>query len=595
MLRAAWGEGQRGAVRRIAADRALKIVEHGPLAIAGDVLDVAGAGDILCVFVGRLPGIEPGKCAEHVLDRYARHGLAVLAQLHGAYTTFISDGTRAWAARDRLGAFTLSYKSDDGDVAIGEHEADVLELLLTTPAPDRMAVVQWLDRRTLPQGRSLFAGLRRLRTGHLLELTGRGAITREYWQPTYRGVDRGSREDLADALRDETFGAIARAGAGASTVGLRLSGGLDSACLAAGLAHCGEPSVQALAATFPLDPEADESALIAATARFSGLSLTTVPFRGGDVLGPALRHLRRWRVPPWSANLLVWEPLWAVARDLGVDVLLDGEGGDETFGAAKYLISDRLRAGRPGQAWRLSGSLPAMGVPMPWRTQVRVFRAVGLSGALPPRLQAARRRRRPQEHLVSRLVRPADVPSLVDQDDPWSFKRRPGPVWWRDVVATSMDVKDALDVNGFFRRQAADAGFDQRHPFLHDVGLLERILQTPPGATFDVTRDRALLRDALVGYVAEEIRTRHTKSHFTTISLSRMLGEDGERLATALRRPDAPVREYVDGRGLEMLVNPWPPDARAATARSIQLLSVGLINLWLLLLGDDADAGKIRP
>ncbi len=522
----------------------------------------------------------------------------MLSELHGAYVAFISAGARAWALRDRLGAYTLSYSSDGGDVALGEHDADVLELLPATPNPDRLAVVQWLDRRTLPAGRSLFAGVRRLPTGHLLELTSRGAVTREYWKPTFDGVDRAPRDDLAAALRDETFGAVDRARFGAHNVGVRLSGGLDSACIAAGLAQSKEPSAQAFAVTFPVDHEIDESALIAAAARFSGLPLNTVPFRDSDLLDPLLRHLRRWRVPPWSPNLLVWEQLWAVARDMGIDVMIDGEGGDETFGAQKYLISDRLRAGRLVQAWRLTGSLPEWGDPVPWRIRLRVLRAIGLSGALPPRLQGARRRRRPREHLVSRLVRTADVQDLVAQDDPWSFKRRSGPLWWRDMVASSMDAKDAMDVSGFFRRQGADAGFEQRHPFLHDVGLFERILRTPPDTAFDATRDRALLRDALAGYVAEEIRTRHAKSHFTPISVSRLSGDDGQRLAAALRKPDAPVREYVDSSGLELLIDPWPPEPKALNARSIQLLTVGMVNCWLLLLQDSdhhAGAGDVLP
>lgn len=597
MLHATWGELRKGALLRLAADRGLPIVEHGPLAVVGEELAVADRDGIRCIFEGRLIGVDPQACARELLDRYTRHGLASLSQLHGAYVAFVCDGEHAWVVRDRLGARTLSYSATGGDVALGGHDADVLELLPATPAPDRMAVVQWIEHFALPAGRSLFSGLRRLPAGYRLDLSARYAIERVYWQPSYEGVDQCNRGDLASALRDETFNAISRARDGARAPGLFLSGGLDSACVAAGLAHRGGVPTRALAITFPHDPDVDERTLIETTARFSGLPLTQVPFLDGEVLTSSLRHLQRWKVPPPSPMTFVWERVWALAREMGVDVVLDGQGGDEAFGAlaSKYVISDRLRAGRLGQAWRLSGSLPGpeWGTRMPLSVRLGVLRTIGLSGALPSRLQAVRRRRLPRERVVSRLVRSEDVQGLVAQYDPWSFKRRRGPLWWRATVAMFMDSPDAMDANGFLQRAAAGAGIERRSPFLHDVRLFERLLRTPPETGFDVARDRPLLRDALAGHVAEEIRTRHVKLLFNSIVVSRLLGEEGRRLVGELGRPDAPVREYVDGPGLEKLLDLRRSPSRDANVQSSLLFAVGLVNSWLMLLeGRRCGAGE---
>jgi asparagine synthase (glutamine-hydrolysing) len=545
------------------------------------------------VFVGRLAGGRPGAFAQQIVDCHAREGLKALTNLHGDYVAFISDGARAWVVRDRLGAHTLSFAARDRWTALGEHDIDVLELLPATPVPDRMAVVQWIERRTLPEGRSLFAGVSHLQAGRMLELSAHGTTVRTYWQPKYGEVDKGTRTELATALREEAFAAVARAREGARNPGLRLSGGLDSACVGAGLARAGGSPAHALAVTFPDDPAADESALIRASAQFSGLQLSAIPFRHADLLGPMLSHLERWRVPPPTPNLVMSEPLAALARELGVDVLLDGEAGDEMFGASKYLVGDFLRAGRLTGAWRLSGSLPGAGEHVPWRLRLWALRAIGVSGALPLQVQAWRRQRRPREHLVSHLVRDHDVDALMAEDDPWRFKRRDGPLWWRHKVASFVDVFDAMDVNGFSRRQATDGGVDQRHPFLHDVGLLERVLRTPPETAFESIRDRPLLRDALAGHIAEEVRTRHAKSHFTGVSVSPLAGAEGQRLATELALSDAPVREYVSDSGLKSLLSPAPSTPAAAAAWSGQLTTVGLINRWLLLL--DAPLEWPRP
>lgn len=57
-----------------------------------------------------------------------------------------------------------------------------------------------------------------------------------YWQPRYEGVASGSRQEIAEHLRSAAFAAVERAAEGARRPAVSLSGGLDSACVAAGLA-----------------------------------------------------------------------------------------------------------------------------------------------------------------------------------------------------------------------------------------------------------------------------------------------------------------------------------------------------------------------
>ncbi len=583
MLRACWGERRLAALRALAARRGLELVEHGRLAVAGDALTVARQDELCAVFSGRLAGSEPAGAARTIVEAFAREGLAALARQHGAYVVLVSDGRSAWAVRDRLGACTISYCSLGADVVLGEHDADVLELLASTPAPDRTAVVRWIDRRSLAAGGSLFSGLRRLRTGQALELGVGAAVERTYWQPVYRGVSAGPRSELAGALREEAFAAVARAGEHSRAPAVQLSGGLDSACVGAGLARLSASPARALANTFPADADVDESPLIEASARFSGLALTRLEFRDGDLLAPVWRHLERWKVPSPSPNMFIWGPLYGLARELGIDVILDGEGGDEAFGVARYLIADRLRAARLASAWRLCAALPGTGG-LPARSRLAVLRAIGVSGALPARVQAARRALRPRTGLVSALVRDADVDALVGADDAGQFKRRSGPIWWRHMVATLLDERDELDINGHLQRVAAEEQLERRHPLMHDAGLIELILRIPPESGFDPNRDRPLLRDALAGHIAEDVRTRYAKSFFTTLSTARMRGLAGDALRSELAHPGAPVREYVDARGLEQLLGPWPSREHAVNVRSQELFTVGVINRWLALL-----------
>jgi asparagine synthetase B (glutamine-hydrolysing) len=217
-------------------------------------------------------------------------------------------------------------------------------------------------------------------------LSGDAVTVERYWSPRYEGTVTGSREEIAERLRAEAFAAVERAAPG-ERVGMRLSGGLDSACVAAGLAaRRSEPGALALAAVFPGREETDERGLVEATAAHAGLKLELVSFDGpAPVLAPALAHIERWRLPPGSPNLYVWEPVATLARKRGLSAMLDGEGGDELFGLAPYLIADALRRGRLAEAWSLTGGIPGIGEHPDPRVRLRALRVFGVGGLVPAR------------------------------------------------------------------------------------------------------------------------------------------------------------------------------------------------------------------
>ncbi len=103
------------------------------------------------------------------------------------------------------------------------------------------------------------------------------------------------------------------------------------------------------------------------------------------------------------------------------------------------------------------------------------------------------------------------------------------------------------------RRESTDERIDRRHPFLFDLELLLTALADPPEMQFDPVRDRALLRDGLLGHIPEAVRTRHAKSFFTDL-LPAGLAADGALLAAGPARADAPVRAFVRGEPLEALL-----------------------------------------
>jgi asparagine synthase (glutamine-hydrolysing) len=334
----------------------------------------------------------------------------------------------------------------------------------------------------------------------------------------------------------------------------------------------------ALSATFPDSPETDERPLIEAVAGKLGMASEQVSFAAPySVLAPALDHVQRWRLPAVTPNLFIWETAMARARELGVDAMLDGEGGDELFGLAPYLIADALRSGRLRTAWSLSGRIPGIGDDPDPRTRLRALRVFGVGGFVPARARRWRRRRDAAAREDSLLAR-EDRMAIAGQDERSAWRGLDGPCWWRALAADLTGGGDELDIAGQLRRESIDDGIDRRHPLLFDLDLVSAVLSQPPQAQFDPIRDRSLLRDALAGYIPEQVRGRYSKSRFTPLLSAALSGGDRDLLVGALSQSAAPVRSFVRGEPLDRLLS-WRGEIGPTQAMS--LWRIAMIDAWL--------------
>lgn len=586
-----WGQAARRHIERAAGRRHTEVVHDGPLTLSATPgsIAVGTAGSFRVWSIGRLENEKSevmarpphSSAAQLAASTFDRLGDAACAHLHGAYVLVVLDRSRQSVRvfHDHLGARTVAYTKLGQDTLFAEHIADLLELVPATPVPDRLAVVQWIDRRTLPLSSSMLSGIQRLPAGHALELTDDGMRVQRYWRPVYREPVAMARDDCATAIATAALAAVRRSALGLRNPAVKLSGGLDSACVAAGLVATGaELRRSGFSCTFPDHPETDETGLITQTARATGLELVAIPYSETSIFPAALDYIRHWTLPPGSPNHVIWSPLMAAARSAGVDGLLDGEGGDELFGLAPYLIADRFRRGRLRAAWRLACELPGIGTDQ--RMRLRAIRVYGVSGSLPRWLRQARRHRDPRTG-VSPLVRDIDIPDLRSADENWSWKSGDGPLWWRSAVDVLLDGRERLDISGELARDAEAAGIERRHPFLHDARLIEAVLSLPPEAQFDGTRDRPMLRDGLTGAIPEAVRTRNSKVYFSEIATRPLAGAEGAALLSQLARRAAPVRDYVRTEGLEELATIVTARGYRRQELANRLFRVASVNAWL--------------
>jgi asparagine synthetase B (glutamine-hydrolysing) len=518
MLAGAWGARAGELLERVNERRGASVYRVGALTMLSAPQCVTGScycwlfGEpqdrgALAARFGLLPGGDLPAAFTRALTEL---GEAACELLCGRFVVVALDRDRGrcGVTRDQLGAQPLVHVRAADGVLFAEHERDLLDLLQCAPGPDRLALLQWIENGYTPPRHTLYEGMRRLPAGHRLILDETDACIERWWNLRYAGVEEDGAKELGERLRETAFAAVGRAVAGAQYPAVKLSGGLDSACVAAGLAASDFAAgrARAIGGAFASHPVADESDLIEATARHMHLPLELVAFDpAGSMLAPALAHIARWRLPPATPNLFLWQPVTARARDLGVDVMIDGEGGDELFGLAPYLIADMARAGRLPTAWSLTGRIPGIGLHPSRRVRMRVLRHYGLSPLLPRLVQHRRQAQTRRAASPRSLVPEADAQALAELQMANEEDRRDGPSWWRFQAESMIDLRDLLDMGSHFLREASDEKVDGRHPFLHDLQLIEAALRLPPQAQFDPVRDRPLLRDALAGLIPEAL------------------------------------------------------------------------------------------
>jgi asparagine synthetase B (glutamine-hydrolysing) len=173
-----------------------------------------------------------------------------------------------------------------------------------------------------------------------------------------------------------------------------------------------------------------------------------------------------------------------------------------------------------------------------------VLRVHGLSAALPPAVQLARRRRNPTRYMPPWLP-PAAARDLSVAAGDLDYKRMAAPRWWARLADGFGAGLDAVGIRDTVRRRAAMAGLDARSPFF-DVDLVELVLSLPPELSFHPELTRPVQREAMRGLLPDSIRLRPVKSYFDELLQRSFAVEDLDAVQSLLGARDAELGAYVD-------------------------------------------------
>jgi asparagine synthase (glutamine-hydrolysing) len=567
------------------------VLDQAPLEVAFSGLPSSSSAP-LCLLDGFLDnaediaetlGLAPNTAPEVLLGLgWRRWGGGLLSRMRGEFALLLWDREQGEGllARDQLGVRSLFLHGTGGRLSFATEIRHLLALLPQRPAPDPVSLVHWITMGHRPGPETLYAGVRRLGPGSMLRLQLGGITEEAYWAPHFVEPLTESTDQLVARTRAAMDLAVRRKIAREGITGVLMSGGLDSASVAAVAASVAPRQVSACSAVFPEHPAVDESALIDELRRSLHLGGVTAAAGAGGLLSSALESLEAWGLP-----LLSWGDFWALpllraAAAEGVTVTIGGDGGDELFGARAHLLADRLRGGHPLQALRLARELPGAGDHPGRRDVARMFADFGLLGALPYRLHELARRSAGRREEPDWL-QPGAMRDLRASEDPLAWKRMGGPRWWAEIAHGVTHGIEQIGVFEHQRRRAASAGLEARHP-LFDLDLLELCLRHPPLTSFDRYRSRPTLRAAMSGLLPDSVRMRPQKALFDSVLVDCLTGRDGELVQGLLCGAGAELGAYVDRDGLERALFGTASDAPRYSFRWMwQLWRLTTAECWL--------------
>ena len=273
--------------------------------------------------------------SEVVVHGYEEHGDQFVRRMNGIFAFALWDNRRGRlvCARDPFGVKPLYWRSDGRRLAVASEVRALLAAGLAEPRVDPVALDHYLACRFVPSPRTLFAGISKLAAATVLTAEAGSAprVTsyREAPGPAVAGY-RG--EELAAELEGRFSDAVERQMMSDVPYGAFLSGGVDSAAIAAAMAQRSETPPRTFTIGFPgHGVDVDEREAAAESARVIGTRHHDTTAAEPDFLADLERCVRHLEEPLGisSAPALMQLSRFA-ARD--VKVVLSGQGADEPHG-----------------------------------------------------------------------------------------------------------------------------------------------------------------------------------------------------------------------------------------------------------------------
>ncbi len=447
-------------------------------------------------------------------------------------------------ARDFFGIKPLYYARWDGGLAFASEMRALLALPQVDRTLDPQVLYNYLRFGVADDSRStLFQGICQVKPGHYLEISlDDPSAVREtcYWQLEPGEPLRISFADAAAEMRERFLQSVRLHLRSDVPVGAALSGGVDSSAIVACMRKL-EPDAEIHTFTYaPQGFELNEEKWARIVAERCGVKQHFIDFTAAELAADLDRLLETQEEPAGAAGIYAQNCIFRRAREQGVTVMLDGQGGDETLaGYPMYFgakLAGMVRRGEWKRLWKL------------WRHRSEVgggHQSAWLMAAghlLPGWLEAGGRKLAGKELFPAYLKRSWFSDRGVRAG---RLEAPPGKMGVRGVLVETLSRTNLPPLLHFEDRNSMAYSVESRVPFLNPdmvefaLSLPEEYLISDQGIT------KSVFRQAMRGIVPDEILDRKDKIGFHTPG-NLLLKEGRPWVEEILREMPASAAAFVD-------------------------------------------------
>ncbi|MFN0124922.1 MAG: asparagine synthase (glutamine-hydrolyzing) [Blastocatellia bacterium] len=511
--------------------RRLSIIDlaggHQPIGNEDDTVHVVFNGEIYnfaplrADLIARGHRFKTHSDTEVIVHLYEEYGDDLTRHLNGMFAFALWDEPRQrlLIARDRMGEKPLYYTLTDEALVF----ASELKALLQHPAvrrtPHLGALRKYLFYECVPAPFTMLEGVHKLPPAHRLIFAHGQVRTEEYWRLDYNvpRLDISEADAIAETqhrLRE----AVKMRLVADVPLGVLLSGGIDSSCIAALAAETAGERLKTFSIAFA-EKSFDESAHARTVAAHLGTEHHEHCFTEREMLDIVPEIPRLLDEPLGDGSLI---PTFLVSRFTRqhVTVALGGDGGDELFAGYPTYVAHR--------AAKLYGALPRFlrrGLIEPAVARMPVstnnlsldFRAKRFvrGAALPPGSRHQSWMGSYDEALQRQLFLPDVIQAWPDEQvfaEIRAFDNGNGHGMTLTEKMMTLDARLYLAECVLFKvdRASMAASLETRAPFL-DHTLIEFLAQLPVDLKLRGTTTKYLLKQAMRGKLPAEIIDRPKK------------------------------------------------------------------------------------
>jgi asparagine synthase (glutamine-hydrolysing) len=315
-------------------------LEHGDQPIAnedGSVMVVCNGEiynyrELRAELVSRGHRFSTESDTEVIVHLYEELGERCVESLRGMFAFALWDRrTRSlMLARDRVGKKPLLYAEAGGRLWFA---SELRAILASEDVPrelDHGAIDLYLHYQVIPSPRSVFAAIRKLRPAHTLTWRDGRISIRRYWKLSYGDRLAGlSDEEACERIRAALLEATRLRLRSDVPVGALLSGGVDSSSVVAAIARQSAGPVKTFSIGFDV-PRFDESANAREVAEWYGTDHHELVLDANTLM--LLPELAWHYGEPYADSSALASFALAELAGRHVTVVLNGDGGDESFG-----------------------------------------------------------------------------------------------------------------------------------------------------------------------------------------------------------------------------------------------------------------------